>query len=61
MDRPRRGLGFDGMSLGAVVLDEEDRYSRGARFAEQNRDIRQNKILQFGRHKPHQPDLNIDY
>jgi hypothetical protein len=49
------------MSLGAVVLDEQDRYSRGARFAEQNRDIRQNTILQFGRHKPHQPDLNIDY
>jgi hypothetical protein len=48
------------MSLGAVVLDEQDRYSRGARFAEQNRNIRQNTILQFGRHKPHQTHLNID-
>jgi hypothetical protein len=48
------------MSLGAVVLDEQDGYPRGARLAEQNRDVRQNTILQFGRHKPHQTDLNVD-
>ena len=58
---PRRGLCFDGMSLGTVVLDEHDGYSRGARLAQQNRDIRQNTILQFRRHQPHQADLNIDY
>ena len=61
MDRPRRGLCFDEMSLGTVVLDEQDGYSRGACLAQQNRDIRQNTILQFRRHKPHQTNLNIDY
>jgi hypothetical protein len=49
------------MSLGTVVLDEQNGYSRRARLAQQNRDIRQNTILQFGRHKPHQTNLNIDY
>jgi len=58
---PRRGLCFDGMSLGTVVLDEHDGYSRGARLAQQNRDIQQNTILQFRRHQPHQTNLNVDY
>jgi len=58
---PRRGLGFDGMSFGTVVLDEQDGCSRGARLAQQDRDIRQNAILQFQRHQAHQTDLNIDY
>src|SRR5580658_1055728 len=40
MDRPRRALGFDGMSLGTVMLNEQDWHSRGARLAQQNRDIR---------------------
>ncbi len=61
MYRPRRGVCFQWMSLGTIVLDEHDRYSRGACLAQQNRDIRQNAILQFGRHETHQTNLNIDY
>lgn len=61
MYRPRRGLCFDRMSPGTVVLDEQDWYSRGARLAQQNRHIRQNTILQVGRHQAHQTNLNIDY
>ena len=40
MYRPRRAPCFERMSLGTVVLDEQDIHSRGARLAQQNRDIR---------------------
>ena len=60
MDRPRRGLCFEGMPLGTVVLDEEDGRSRRARLAQQKLDIRQHMILHRRRHKPHQANLNID-
>jgi hypothetical protein len=49
------------MSLGPVVLDEQDGHSSGARLAQQHRDIRQNTILQLERHQSHQTNLNVDY
>jgi hypothetical protein len=37
MDRPIRALRFERMTLGTVVLNEEDGDSRGTRLAEQDR------------------------
>ena len=60
MYRPRRSACFEGMSLGTVMLHKQDGNSRRTGLPQQRLYIRQNPILKFGRHKPHQPNLKVD-
>ena len=59
MDRPWRSFGFDGMPLGAVMLDEHDLGSGSSCSIQEQSDIRQNAAPQIGRHEADKTDLHI--